>query len=100
MDSTRRTIYLSGALSGCNQTRKRVWRQEFMRACPRFFYVDPTTRGDERALAHAGKVYIMEKHVAFGVGDASHLLRIHSIVDDDGRFVVGHCGRHLTNTKS
>jgi hypothetical protein len=57
--------------------------------------------GEGRSLTYSGKVYVMEKHLAVGVGDPSNLLHIHFIVDeDDGRFVVGHCGRHLTNTKT
>jgi len=57
--------------------------------------------GDERKLVHNGKNISLEKHLALGKGGPDTCLRIHFYDDEaSGVFVVGHVGRHKTNTKT
>lgn len=55
----------------------------------------------ERTVEHAGESLLMEQHLRIGKGGPADLLRIHfAIHQGSGQLVIGHCGRHLTNTKS
>lgn len=55
----------------------------------------------ERTVEHAGESLLMEQHLRIGKGSPTDLLRIHfAIHQGSGQVVIGHCGRHLTNTKS
>ena len=55
----------------------------------------------ERTVEAAGESLLIEQHLRIGKGSATDLLRIHFAVHQaSGQVVIGHCGRHLTNTKS
>ena len=55
----------------------------------------------ERTVEHAGESLLIEQHLRIGKGGPADLLRIHfAIHQATGQVVIGHCGRHLTNTKS
>lgn len=57
--------------------------------------------GKEYEFLYKEKKRIFEKHVTIGKRQADKCLSIHLYRDDDDRvLVIGHCGRHLTNTKS
>lgn len=58
--------------------------------------------GGQRTFRHNGAKITMEEHIKFGIGpDPANHLRIHLTWDDaDGRWLIGHVGRHLTNTKT
>ncbi|MGA2897853.1 MAG: hypothetical protein ABSE27_09685 [Acidobacteriaceae bacterium] len=57
--------------------------------------------GDERRLLHDGKKVSLVKHLALGKGGPDTCLRIYFYDDEtDGKFVIGHVGRHKTNTKT
>ncbi len=54
----------------------------------------------ERTFVVDGKPMLMEQHLKIGAGGVRSTLRIYFAFDKDDRVVIGHCGRHLTNTKS
>ena len=58
--------------------------------------------GNEYKFNYKGQKLLFHNHVTLGSGhDVRHCLSIHWLWDeDDSRFVVGWCGRHLTNTMS
>ena len=57
--------------------------------------------GDERKIMHNGKKIPIEKHLALGKGGPDTCLRIYFFDDEaEGRFVIGHVGRHKTNSKT
>ena len=58
--------------------------------------------GGQRTFRYNGSRITMEEHIKFGIGpDPANHLRIHLTWDDPGgRWVIGHVGRHLTNTKT
>lgn len=58
--------------------------------------------GDERTYRYGGARWQMQEHVKFGVGpDPRHHLRIHlAWHEGESRWLIGHVGRHLTNTKT
>jgi hypothetical protein len=64
------------------------------------------TRGkwEEEYRAHyAGRRVSIEPHLALGKGGPKTCLRIHFYLDETGPaplFVVAHCGRHKTNTRT
>lgn len=63
----------------------------------------PTTAGKfggERTFVVNGRSTLMEQHLKIGAGGVRSTLRIYFTFDKHGRVVIGHCGRHLTNTKS
>ena len=58
--------------------------------------------GDERTFRYGGAKITMEEHIKFGVGPDPRLhLRIHLMWHPgESRWLIGHVGRHLTNTKT
>ncbi len=63
----------------------------------------PTTAGkfgSERTFLVDGRPTFMEQHLKIGAGGVTSTLRIHFKFDEHGRAIIGHCGRHLPNTKS
>ena len=50
-----------------------------------------------RTFSYRGKAMFMEKHLRYGVKDsAATTLRIHfEWIADEGKIVIGHCGKHL-----
>ena len=58
--------------------------------------------GDERTYRYGGARWQMQEHIKFGVGpDPRHHLRIHlAWHEGESRWLIGHVGRHLTNTKT
>ena len=65
----------------------------------------PTTMkmyGDERTYRYGRARVTMEEHIRFGAGmDPRHHLRIHlAWHEGESRWLIGHVGRHLTNTKT
>jgi hypothetical protein len=57
--------------------------------------------GDERKILHNGKKVPIEKHLALGKGGPDTCLRIYFFDDEiESKFVIGHVGRHKTNTKT
>lgn len=67
-------------------------------------FVSQTSRGkwaDDYTFTYDGKAELFEWHVTLGAGAADTCASIHFLPDHaKGRLVVGHVGRHLTNTKS
>ena len=65
----------------------------------------PTTMkmyGDERTYRYGRARVTMEEHIRFGTGmDPRHHLRIHlAWHEGESRWLIGHVGRHLTNTRT
>jgi hypothetical protein len=57
--------------------------------------------GDERKIVHNGKRIPIEKHLALGKGGPDTCLRIYFFDDEmEGKFVIGHVGRHKTNSQT
>ena len=58
--------------------------------------------GDERTYRYGGAKVTMEEHIRFGTGtDPRHHLRIHlAWHEGESRWLIGHVGRHLTNTRT
>ena len=58
--------------------------------------------GDERRVTDdAGKVWEMEPHIKLGGGRGKNILRIHLEWDQENSlWVIGHVGKHLTNTRT
>ena len=58
--------------------------------------------GGERTYRYGGAKIAMTEHIKFGVGPDPRLhLRIHLWWHDgESRWIIGHVGRHLTNTKT
>ena len=58
--------------------------------------------GDERTYRYGGAKVTMEEHIRFGTGtDPRHHLRIHlAWPEGESRWLIGHVGRHLTNTRT
>ena len=58
--------------------------------------------GGERTFRYLGAKITMEEHIKFGIGPDPRLhLRIHLMWHEgESRWLIGHVGRHLTNTKS
>jgi hypothetical protein len=58
--------------------------------------------GDEYTFEYGGRKRLFENHVTLGSShDPKACLSVHWLRDDaSGRFVVGWCGRHRTNTRS
>jgi hypothetical protein len=50
-----------------------------------------------RTFSYRGKAMFMEKHLRYGIKDsAATTLRIHfEWIADEGKIVIGHCGKHL-----
>lgn len=66
--------------------------------------VSATTKGKwrkEYEFQYKGQPRLFEKHITIGAKQADKCLSVHLYRDDDDLvLVVGHCGRHLTNTKT
>lgn len=66
--------------------------------------VSATTKGKYRKdyeFPYKGKSQLFERHVTIGAKQADKCLSVHVYRDDEDLVLaVGHCGRHLTNTKS
>lgn len=66
--------------------------------------VSETSRGkwgDEYSFHYKGEKRLFEHHITIGAKQADKCLSVHWYRDDDDRvLVIGHCGRHLTNTKT
>lgn len=57
--------------------------------------------GEERKLLYKGQKISIEKHLALGKGGPDTCLRVYFHDDEvSGKFIVGHVGRHKTNTKT
>jgi len=57
--------------------------------------------GEEYRFLYKGTKRLFEKHVTFGAKQADKCLSIHWYCDEvDLVLVIGHCGRHLTNTST
>ena len=58
--------------------------------------------GDQRRVTDDdGTVWEMEPHIKLGGGRGKHILRIHLDWDEqNSHWVIGHVGKHLTNTRS
>lgn len=56
--------------------------------------------GSEREIIVEGVKYQMEQHLGLGDGGPDGTIRIYFHPRPDGGFIVGHCGRHPTNTKT
>lgn len=57
--------------------------------------------GEEYKFMYLGKKLLFEKHVTLGAKQPQTCLSIHWYLDEKNwKVVIGHCGRHLTNTKS
>lgn len=67
-------------------------------------FISQTTRGkwaSEYTFSYEGKDILFEWHVTLGAGAADTCASIHFYPDvTKGKLVVGHVGRHLTNTKA
>lgn len=56
---------------------------------------------NEYTMHHAGRTVQLSQHVTLGAGNANTCLSIHWWREESTRIlVIGHCGRHLTNTLS
>lgn len=66
--------------------------------------VSQTSKGkwsDDYKFLYKGKKRLFEKHITIGAKQADKCLSVHWYRDvDDHVLVIGHCGRHLTNTSS
>lgn len=66
--------------------------------------ISQTTRtkwGDEYTFKYNGDKYLFEEHVTLGGGDPNTCASIHWILDKKSwTLIVGHCGRHLPNTRT
>lgn len=57
--------------------------------------------GTEYEFQYKDQPRLFEKHITIGAKQADKCLSVHLYRDDDDLvLVVGHCGRHLTNTKT
>lgn len=57
--------------------------------------------GKEYTFVYKGKKRLFEQHVTLGAKQAHKCLSVHIWRDDDDKVVViGHCGRHLSNTST
>lgn len=67
-------------------------------------FISTTTKskwGDEYTFYYDGQQRIFEWHVTLGAGSADTCASIHFLPDPlKGKLVIGHVGRHLTNTRS
>lgn len=66
--------------------------------------VSQTSRGKWRAVysfTYKGEERLFERHITIGAKQADTCLSVHWYRDDDDLvLVIGHCGRHLRNTKT
>lgn len=66
--------------------------------------ISQTTRtkwGDEYTFKYNGDKLLFEEHVTLGAGDPNTCASVHWILDKKNWVVVvGHCGRHLPNTRT
>lgn len=66
--------------------------------------VSATTKGKWRKdyeFPYKGQSRLFERHITLGAKQADKCLSVHFYRDDEDLvLVVGHCGRHLTNTKT
>ena len=57
--------------------------------------------GDEYRFFHKGHKQLFEKHITVGAKQADTCCSVHWFRDDDELVLaIGHCGRHLTNTRT
>jgi len=54
----------------------------------------------ERTVLHEGDPLLMQQHLKIGAGGPASTLRIYFTYDEQDHAVIGHCGRHPTNTRS
>jgi hypothetical protein len=60
-----------------------------------------TKWANEYTFTYKGRTLLFEQHVTIGAKQPDKCLSVHLYRDDADRvLVIGHCGRHLTNTKS
>lgn len=60
-----------------------------------------TKWANEYTFTYKSKKHVFEQHVTIGAKQPDKCLSVHLYRDDADRvLVIGHCGRHLTNTKS
>jgi len=60
-----------------------------------------TKWANEYTFTYKGKPLLFEQHITIGARQPDKCLSVHFYRDDDERvLVIGHCGRHLTNTSS
>lgn len=66
--------------------------------------ISPTTRtkyGADYSFVYNGQKQVFEGHVTLGAGDPNTCASVHWILDETTKtLVIGHCGRHLPNTRT
>jgi hypothetical protein len=80
------------------------WDQAFAQRGFRYAHTESQTTmtqyGKEREFTHQGRRLRMVKHLTLGGGDKRNCLQIYFEVDEEARrFLIGHCGRHLSTDK-
>jgi hypothetical protein len=92
---------------GCRPLGAKEWFRQHREEAPWLGYAPHESKtsmsmwAGERTVDFAGETLLVEQHLRIGKGGPSDLLRIHfAIHQATGQVVIGHCGRHLTNTKS
>jgi ATP cone domain len=92
---------------GCRPLGAKEWFRQHREEAPWLGYAPHESKTSmtmwvtERTVGHAGEILLIEQHLRIGKGSPADLLRIHFAVHPgSGQVVIGHCGRHLTNTKS
>lgn len=82
----------------------RTWKQAMAKYGDVRSGISQTTKGkwgDEYKFMYKGQKRLFETHITIGAKQPQKCLSIHWYRDDDDTvLVIGHCGRHLTNTKS
>lgn len=92
---------------GCRPLGAKEWFRQHRDEAPWLGYAPHESKTSmsmwavERTVDHAGETLLIEQHLRIGKGSPADLLRVHfAIHQASGQVVIGHCGRHLTNTKS
>lgn len=68
---------------------------------PRISQTTETKFGSEYTFPYKGRKQLFEHHITLGAKQADSCLSVHWYRDDEARvLVIGHCGRHLTNTRT
>jgi hypothetical protein len=67
-------------------------------------HVSQTSRtkwAGDYSFQYRGERRLFEEHVTLGAGQPDTCISVHVLRDDDeGKLVIGHVGRHLTNMSS
>ena len=99
LDEIGRTIRTRGALG---ESLFDVLHRHGFEYKPHISMTSEGKYGDEYTFEYQGRKHLFEHHVTLGSSHSPReCLSVHWLRDDTaGRFVIGWCGRHLTNTKS